>query len=271
MNETVQDTNGISAMLDTTMRQFFLPLGEPGKSWPTSAQRVTVTMQTPTHWLEGPQLELVAHCIGQGPAVLLVHGWQSQGADLLAMAQVIAAKGYSVWVPDMPAHGHSQGSLLSIPLAALALLQWQQHVGGFVAAIGHSVGGACVVHALTQGLCAEKVVLIASPTHFGRHVRSIAESLGFPLSYMPLLLQKMEHAMGVAPDAIDMLQQAQTLAQQPLFIHAPDDKVVAYAHTERVARAWPGARWQAVAGLGHFRIVQDAQVHQLLLQMLQDA
>lgn len=254
--------------LDAIVHQFFAP--QPGKvhAWPAAARRMTTSMATPVHWLEGPALEMTAHCLGSGPAVLLVHGWQAQASDMLALAQVLVAQGYTVWLPDLPAHGHSQGKYCAIPLVAQALLQWQQHVGHWAAVVGHSVGGACVVHALGQGLRTDKVVLISAPTHFGNYVRDVAKMLGLPASCLPDLLQKMQQVLGLAPDAIDMLEQSRHFAQQPLFVHAPDDKVVDCAETQHVARSWQGAQWLSTPGLGHFRILQDAQVHQQVVNFV---
>ena len=268
MNREAPITDLDSTELDAIARQLLSPQRTAAQPWPSMARRVSLPLDTPAHWLEGPALELVAHTLGSGPAVMLVHGWQAQGHDMWALAQAVAAQGYSVWVPDLPAHGHSQGRFFSIPLAAQALLRWQQQVGDFAAVLGHSVGGACVVQALSEGLQADKVVLLAVPTHFGSYVREVAQMLGLPASSLPPLLQKMQHLLGMAPDAIDMRQQAQWLPQQPLFVHDPHDKIAPCAPAQQVARSWPGAQWQAVHGVGHFRILHDAQVHQQVLDYL---
>lgn len=254
--------------VEAVMHQFFTPRRMPAAVWPAEDQPVTLTVSAPADWPDGRTIEVVCHRMGTGPAVLLVHGWQSQAADLKGLAKALLAQGYSVWAPDLPGHGHSAGRMLSIPLAAQTLCEIEHLAGPFHAAVGHSIGAACVVQGLVQGLATPRVVLIATPTHYGQHARLMADGMGLPAAQWPALLARMEQVTGVAPDAIDMQQQARRLTQRACLIHALDDAIVPLQPALRVAEHWAGAQWHGLQGLGHFDIVADAQVHQLVLQAL---
>ena len=47
---------------------------------------------------------------GQGPAVLLVHGWEGRAAQWVPMAERLVRSGHRAVMLDLPAHGSSEGS-----------------------------------------------------------------------------------------------------------------------------------------------------------------
>lgn len=251
--------------MDRIARRVLTPRRTEPKPWPPGSTLITLKADAPGAWPEGPEVEVVCHRWGEGPSVLLVHGWQAQAADLLPLAETLVDAGFSVWAPDLPAHGHSTGSMLSIPLAARALLEVWRQAGPLHAAVAHSYGGASLVHALTLGLKTSKVVLLAPPTHYGLHVRQMAQAAGMDAALLPALLHRLEQLIGEAPDHIAMARQAASLRQPALFLHAADDPVVPIEATMQVANAWPGARWHRLEGLGHFRLLTDATVHALIV------
>src|SRR5215475_4516748 len=57
---------------------------------------------------DGP--ELAVWDWGEGRTVLLVHGWNGNGAQLSGFVAPLLRAGYYVAAPDMPAHGDSAGS-----------------------------------------------------------------------------------------------------------------------------------------------------------------
>lgn len=225
------------------------------------ASTFSLDVEAPGDWLDGPCVPAVVQHVGEGPPALLVHGWEGPTAHLHRIAEALLMAGFSVWMPDLPAHGRSGGVHLSLPLAARTLEAVQELAGPFAFALAHSVGGACLVQALTQGLWADRVALVATPTHYGLHVRRVAHQCGLRGEAVHRLLQRVEHWSGVAPDALDMQRQARTLNQPALFIHSADDPVVPPAPARAVAAVWPGAAWLQLDGLGHYRrLLEDDAV-----------
>src|SRR5436309_135209 len=68
-----------------------------------------------------PGGEVALQSAGTGPAVLLLHGWEGQAADLAAFAQPLRDAGLRVLAMDLPAHGASAGQQAGIPQLARAL------------------------------------------------------------------------------------------------------------------------------------------------------
>ncbi|TIN31453.1 MAG: alpha/beta hydrolase [Mesorhizobium sp.] len=216
----------------------------------SNTESLTLQVEAPGDWPDGRQIEVRVHRWGFGRNALLVHGWQGRRSDLMDIGQKLVEAGYAVWLPDLPGHGDSAGERLSIPLAAAVLQAVERLAGPFAVVVGHSIGGACVVQALEQGLSTERIVLLATPTHYGHWARFMARKAGFEGDEDAILL-RLERLIGLHPDRIDMRRQAAKMSQPALFIHSSDDPVVPYKGAETVASIWPGAEWLLVDGLGH--------------------
>lgn len=236
----------------------------PPRAWPTGTVSTTFDIEAPAGWPDGPRVPVTLHRRGEGPAALLVHGWQSQAADLMPLGDALIAAGFSVWAPDLPGHGHSGGQHLAIPQAANALREIGRLAGPFALAIGHSYGGASLVHALAQGLAVQRVVLLAAPTHYGQFVRLAARQRGLDAAQTEALLARLHEVTGEHPDRIDMARQAEALSAPALLMHSADDTVVPAAGLHAVAQRWRGARWHPLEGLGHFRLLDDPGVLQTI-------
>ena len=247
-------------MFDKATHRFLHVGDKEPKPLPSDVETKTLHIQAPAHGQGGRALAVRVHLCGSGPAALLVHGWRSQAADLPRISSVLVDAGYQVWMPDLPGHGHSDGEHLSIPLAATMLQAVQAHSGPFALAVGHSYGGACLVHAMSEGLQVQRVALLAAPTHYGRFARQAALQGGMPQAMVEPWLAKLGLAIGCHPDEIDMKRQARSLAVPALLAHSRDDAVTPFNDMAEVASEWRGAKWLPLDGLGHFRVLTDAGV-----------
>ncbi|MGE0599663.1 MAG: alpha/beta fold hydrolase [Dehalococcoidia bacterium] len=85
---------------------------------------------------------------GDGPPVLMVHGWSCDGSDWSWQTPALLAAGYRCIVPDLRGHGRS-----SVPAQGFAPKDYADDLAELVGhlkadpvvAIGHSMGGATVV------------------------------------------------------------------------------------------------------------------------------
>ncbi|MPZ71761.1 MAG: alpha/beta fold hydrolase [Nitriliruptorales bacterium] len=99
---------------------------------------------------------------GEGPSVLLVHGWGDRASRLGALIAPLVDAGFRVVAVDLPAHGASPGVRTNAYGVAAAIRATAQHVGGVYGVVAHSMGGLETIIALRQELAAERVVLLAS-------------------------------------------------------------------------------------------------------------
>lgn len=239
---------------------------------PTDVADAFLTPRTPQRrqalFLEGgealriatPQGEVALQRAGTGPAVLLLHGWEGQAADMAAFAPPLRAAGFSVVAMHLPAHGDSAGTQTSLPESARALHAVGQALGPLHAAIAHSMGAAILGEALHCGLVVQRVVMLASPARYEHYVRGHAAAAGLDAVATESMLSILSSRIGADVRGISMPGRAPQRRQPALFIHSADDRVVAIEDSLATAESWPGARHLRVDGLGHMRLLADPKV-----------
>jgi pimeloyl-ACP methyl ester carboxylesterase len=210
--------------------------------------------------VDTPSGRVALQRLGQGPAVLLLHGWEGQAADLAAFAPPLLAAGFQVLAMDLPAHGDSEGRQTHIPHSARALRAVGAALGPLHAVVAHSVGSAVLAEALHAGLAAGRAVLIAAPAHYAAYARQVGTLAGLDAAGIARLLDLLREPLGIDIHEVSLPRRAATLTQPALFMHSADDRVVAIADSEASAAAWPSARHRRLDGLGHRRILQAPAV-----------
>ena len=209
--------------------------------------------------LQTAESELAAVAAGDGPTVLLVHGWEGQASDFGAIAFALLASGHRVVAIDLPAHGRSAGTRTSIPASARALLQAAPALGPLHAVVAHSVGSAVAITAMARGLAVGRAVLLAAPAHYADYAGFFAQQAGLdPAQAREMIDRLRDEGVDVHAHSAPVL--ARQLSQPALYVHSADDQVVAIADAEAASAAWPGARLLRVEGLGHRRLLSDPQV-----------
>jgi len=206
---------------------------------------------------EGP--DLAVWDWGEGRTVLLVHGWNGNGAQLSGFVAPLLRAGYYVAAPDLPAHGDSAGTRTHVIDMADALLRVGRRIGPVHAVIAHSLGAAATVIALAEGLGAERAVLIAPPTDLPRYARGFARMIGLSPRSAAGMVSRIDEILG-GRSAIDLLRLAGRQRARALVVHDPEDREVPFADARALANAWPGASLLSLSGAGHTRALRHPEV-----------
>jgi len=222
------------------------------RRWSQKAERCIVKVD---------DTEVVAYRWGAGPTVLLVHGWNGRGTQLGALAQAVVAAGYQAVAFDAPAHGRSPGKgthIYEFTEAIEAVAAAFHPVHGVVA---HSFGCAATAFALVRRLPVHRVVMVAPPATVEAMVDSFTRLLAVPPRAQAVMRELFEEGFG--PDLWQRFATTRNMAKVDvagLVIHDRDDEAVAVSDGEAVAEAWRGATLRRTAGLGHHRILRNAEV-----------
>jgi len=97
---------------------------------------------------------------GQGPALVLLHGWAMYGGIFAPLVERLRAR-CELHVVDLPGHGHSHAdSWLDLDACAG---QIAQRVPEHATWLGWSLGGLVALRAAVSGLAARLVMLCATP------------------------------------------------------------------------------------------------------------
>lgn len=207
---------------------------------------------------------------GEGPTVVLAHGWGGCAAQFAGWIKPLTQAGYRILSYDAPAHGESEGALASAPANAgtiRALARWHgQPLHGIV---GHSLGAIATTLALAAGVQTTHAVFLA-PICFvddGLFNHGIRAGLTEPESQA--LVQYFKDEFSTDLSLLSALARVTSPPPLTLF-HDRADESVPFDEAETIVAHWPGARLVEVPRVGHTRILLARGVIQQALSVLQE-
>ena len=204
---------------------------------------------------------LAGFTAGEGPTVLLVHGWGDRASRMGAFIEPLLASGRRVVAIDAPAHGDSPGTTTNAYEIEAALRAVADHVGGVDAVIAHSMGGLETLLAIRSGLSVQRLVLLASAVRLEHAMDTFAASFAIPERSMQGLQERIERRFGRS--VFDDLAADRLIADidvPGLLFHDRDDSQVDFSDGQLLAAAWASGRLIPTEGLGHDRLLRDAGV-----------
>ncbi len=197
---------------------------------------------------------------GEGPTVLLVHGWNGRATQLGAFVSPLTARGYRVVAFDAFGHGESPGNHLSLPELATCIRKVADELGAVHGIVAHSLGGAATTLALAKGLQIERAVFISPPADPREYLAAFSAALGVSDEVRALVQRRLEERLGAAMEDMRATALAPAMRTPLLVIHDRDDKEVPARVGRSIAEAWPNAELVLTEGLGHQRILRDESV-----------
>ncbi|WP_010223242.1 alpha/beta fold hydrolase [Pseudomonas donghuensis] len=240
-------------------RAFMTPRNRPPRDWelPLLARAERITLR----------FGLSALRWGQGPTVLLMHGWEGRPTQFAHLIDSLVDAGYTAVALEGPAHGHSPGNEANVVLFARALLEAAAELPPLKAVVGHSMGGASMLLALQWGLRAEVAVSIAAPAQLLGVIRGFARHLGMPARARAAFIRQIERDVGVQISRLDV--SGYQLELPGLIVHAEDDQLVPVDESDAIHRSWFDSRLLRLPDGGHLRVLADPQLREGVLALLQ--
>lgn len=207
---------------------------------------------------------------GEGPPVLLLHGWEGRGSQLGAFVQPLVRLGHKVIAIDGPGHGRSSGSVANPVRFAQAVEAVHRLFGPLHAVIAHSFGALGTLYAMQRGLPLARLVLVAPghpPLTAARHATAM---FGANDDVLDRMIDLMRAQTGVP---LGELQAAMTqfAPEVPtLIVHDVGDDVIEVEHARSLAERLPNATLRLTTGLGHRRILREPEVVRLAAAFIAD-
>lgn len=245
--------------------------------WRTGA--TAASRQREAGWLRGTEgisatvarVRLAGFRAGEGPTVLLVHGWGDQAARLGGLIGPLVDAGFEVVAVDLPSHGRSDPGPVDLYSLASVIAELADRFDAR-AVVAHSLGATVTTLALRDGMDVDGVALVAPPVRLEVAVDRFAEVYRIPRRAIAGLRSRIEDRFGPgvwADVALDRV--ARDLEVPALIIHDRRDPQVPVEGSRRLAAAWPGARLHRTDGLGHHRILRDQHVADTIVAYVEDA
>ncbi|MGH8824538.1 MAG: alpha/beta fold hydrolase [Jiangellaceae bacterium] len=213
---------------------------------------------------------VVVESWGAGPPVYLVHGWGGWRGQLGAFVDPLLARGYRVVAFDAPSHGESAPGRFgprrgALPEFADALRAVVAQHGPAAGVIGHSLGCAATALAVSDGLSTPRLGFVAPSVQPLAATDQVAAAFGFSERIRSAMIQRLEALVDRPMSDFDLLDLADRSHLPPtLVVHDRDDKEVDHDEADRLVATWPQADLVSTSGLGHNRILREAEVVGLL-------
>ena len=208
-------------------------------------------------WLEGPE--------PQCPTVILLHGMHMSRALFIGPAKELRDRGFHVFLPDLRAHGESEGRGctfgdveardLSVIIDHIAEKKGVKTVGLWGISLGSIVGLRSVAREprirafVAQSPYTKLTAIVVS------HMRRVSKLM--PLLLLSGVKARLKAVSGVDADKVDLVAAAAEIEIPLLFVAGENDDEVPVSETEAVmkaARRSPDVQMLVVKNAGHNNI-----------------
>lgn len=204
--------------------------------------------------------ELAAWSWGDGPTVLLQHGWSSRGSHLGAFVRPLLDAGFSVVTYDAPAHGQSPGRKTNGFEISRIVLQLTRQLNRVHAVIAHSLGCSASAFAMRDGAPVGRAVFLNPPAEMDTYATLFGDSLGFPPDVIKRMKTGFEAGSHLKWSDFEPENLARGQRAPLLVISDQNDRKVPWQGGRDIAAAWPDGRFHATTGLGHVRVLKAPAV-----------
>lgn len=206
------------------------------------------------------------HLPGVGPKLLFVHGWSGRGSQFAPLMEAACEKGADIYTFDAPGHGEESLGRTDM-LAFVRSIEWMNETfGPFHLAVGHSLGGMALWNAVDRGLPLHTLVNIGSPASIEGVILDFVHAIGAREVVVDRMLDLLRKKYQIEPSSLSPVSIA---SKHPHLkggmLHATNDGDVPIQHAEQLEKVWEQGKLFRYEGLGHRRILRDAEViHQCL-------
>ncbi|WP_299880085.1 alpha/beta hydrolase [uncultured Cocleimonas sp.] len=219
------------------------------------------------HFINIKDRQISVRSWGEGPTILLAHGWGGRSSQLMGFIEPLVAAGYRVVGFEIPGHGDSTGKHSNMLDGASIIAEVIKQEGPVEAIIAHSFGTGTTLLSIDKfGVKTPKVVLIS--TFSG--VEFILEIFGdlFSLRQSTLdamqqvALKKFAHEYHVGWDwnEISPLETIKSCDSELLLIHDDQDHEVPIEEVLPLHKSQPQAKKLITSGFGHRKILLNKEV-----------
>jgi pimeloyl-ACP methyl ester carboxylesterase len=212
---------------------------------------------------------------GNGPTVLLAHGWGGHAGQMHALAAELAEAGMRPVIMEMPAHGRSAGLKSNLVQFARAIEYVVARLGDsgqpVHVLVAHSLGATAAAFAAARSLPVERLVLLAPAASPPAYMRWFAQVFGLTERTRAGLQGLIESREGVLVHHFEPRMLGARVGMPLLVVHDRKDTINPFSDGEAYVRHIAGARLFATEGLGHRAILKDATVIQQVVAFSSDA
>jgi pimeloyl-ACP methyl ester carboxylesterase len=206
----------------------------------------------------------VAWSWGEGPLVILVHGWNGRAAHLAPLAVSIAKLGFRCVAIEVTGHGSSPGNRTGwacfIEDIAALTRSLDQDVHAYVA---HSAGGLTTMATRSlKGIRAKLYVCICAPSHPFPPINVIRKRLDLRSGVIDLYREFIARQFNTGWDTLESGCSYAGAGPDLLLFYDEADRFVDHTEGDRILKLCPGARLIKSNRYGHTKVLGSPELLQ---------
>lgn len=207
--------------------------------------------------------------MGDGPVVVLAHGWGGRAAQMIDLAEAVAASGFKAVAIDAPGHGTDEQTTSDGFQMAAGLLAVEGRYGPPAALVTHSIGAIAAVLAFAERP-ATAAVLLAPVLDLRDPLRLFSERAKLAPWTTRSLSRRVRNFTGEWWPVITAGAQADLPGAQMLIVHDPADPDAPFTTSARLATQRSRTQLVKMPGLGHNQVLRDPGVTEATARFLKD-
>ncbi len=211
----------------------------------------------------------VYHWPGDGKRILLVHGWESHTHRFKAMVNRLISAGYDIYALDAPAHGHSTGNRLYVPIYEEALRMVREKYRPHYI-IAHSIGAMTAIYNQYKNPLddVEKMVILGAPDKLEDILKDYQKIIGLSSRGMKALNNYFIKRFGFDKKDFSSSAFAKAINVPALIIHDKNDRITRPSGSKNIYENWKNSRLIMTDGLDHSLYGED--VNDMIIDFLKE-
>jgi pimeloyl-ACP methyl ester carboxylesterase len=204
------------------------------------------------------------HWKGDGPTVLLHHGWESNSYRWKYLFPELQKRNYNIIAFDAPAHGASDGSLFTaIKYAECMRMIYDLYPPQII--LAHSVGAMAACYRLSHQVpeSLKKIVLLGGPNTLEVIMKNYQELLSFNNRVYKALNDEIFKRFGKQIKEFAVQDFVKSIPTLTLFIHSTQDQIVTHESSIQNHEHHPNSQLKITGTGGHSLHTEENTQHLL--------
>lgn len=198
---------------------------------------------------------------GDGPLVLLVHGWSGRALQFDSLIRTLLTKGYKVVAFDHKGHGESSTRFSSFPeivrSTELVASHYRKELYGVVA---HSIGSNSIFKVCESMEQKLRVAVIAPVGNFMQMMEALRTRMGIYDKLFTRVISEIEMENGLQLADLISLDYGRIDRHDVLLVHDKFDRINKVSVSQELHENLRGSTLMQTEMLGHSRILDSVDV-----------
>lgn len=207
---------------------------------------------------------------GNGPLIILMHGWGGRAAQMAPLAASLAKQGFRCVAPDVAGHGDTTNRLvrwhyfLRDVEAITRSMQSDVH-----AYIGHSSGGTTLMAVRRHGrINARYYVCVCSPSYPFLAIDAVRRNFDPPEDVLKRHEQYLANEFGLPWPDLKQGGSFESAGVDLLLVYDERDRLVPHTEGDRIHALCPGSKLTKTSQYGHRRVLSAPELPATILSFI---